>query len=418
MDKLSILIVAPNTSSALGGEAFLPFKYFQLLRARGVDVRLVTHSRNRGNLQAAFPDHQQLIHYIEDTALLRTIARSGRKVPEPVRSIVFGTALNFVYENMQSRMIRRVLAESSVDVIHQPIPVSPRIPSSLYGFGIPVVIGPMNGGMSYPEGYDEFVSARARGFISVTRLLAIALNRLIPGKRRAAALLVANERTRAALPVSHPNVIELVENGVDLSIWTSAPEHHRPRLPSDPFRLVYLGRLVGWKAVDITLKAVFLARQSGRDVRLDIIGNGIERAALEALTQSLSLETSVRFWGFQTQNACASILGESDALILNSLYECGGAVVLEAMSLGLPVIASDWGGPVDYLDKRCGILVAPVPRESFAQRLADAIVHLADDPERASAMGEAGRTKAVTQFDWDKKVDKILSIYNSLMSSV
>ena len=89
-------------------------------------------------------------------------------------------------------------------MIHQPIPVSPKLPSSLHGFGVPVVIGPMNGGMTYPPGNEDHESALARCFIAVPRQIAVAMYVMFPGKRRASALLVANARTPGALPVRHP----------------------------------------------------------------------------------------------------------------------------------------------------------------------------------------------------------------------
>ena len=96
------------------------------------------------------------------------------------------------------------------------------------------------------------------------------------------------------------------------------------------------------------------------------------------------------FAGFLSQGECAERLAASHALILNSLWECGGAVVLEAMAMQLPVIASDWGGPADYLDETCGILVTPTPRHDFATRLADAIITLSKDQKLCQRIGEAG----------------------------
>ena len=123
----------------------------------------------------------------------------------------------------------------------------------------------------------------------------------------------------------------------------------------------------------------------------------------------------MRFHGFRTQDECANVLTAADALILNSLRECGGAVVLEAMSLGKPVIAGDWGGPADYIDASCGILVHPVPRANFAQRLGQAISDLANDPERRYSMGVAGIHKIKCEFDWEKKADRILEIYQNTL---
>lgn len=414
---MKILIVAPNASSRFGGEAFLPLKYFELLLRRGQEVRLIAHSRNRANLEETFPADQARIDYIEDSPAHRAVWQVGKVFPEPLRSAVFGTALNLLNEWFQARLIRRLVAAKQVDVIHQPIPVSPKLPSSLHGFGVPVVIGPMNGGMTYPPGYEDYESVVARRFIALSRQIAVVMNLFIPGKRKAAALLVANARTRAALPVGHPKVIELVENGVDRAIWTGGAAERPLRGASDPFRLVFMGRLVGWKAVEITLEAIRKARAQGRDVRLDILGDGDIRAELEAQAKTARLDEVVRFLGFLPQEACAAHLRQADGLILNSLYECGGAVVLEAMSLGLPVIASAWGGPADYLDDSCGILVDPAPRHDFADRLMAAILRLADDPDLSRRLGAAGQARVAAEFDWDKKVDRMMEIYGSVVSA-
>jgi glycosyltransferase involved in cell wall biosynthesis len=408
-----ILIVAPNASSRFGGEAFLPLKYFQLLRQRGHPARLIAHARNRADLEEMLAPFHHDIFYIEDSLLHRMIWKVGFFLPGRLRDVLVGTLLNIVNERFQARLIRRLVAAGEVDVIHQPIPVSPLAPSSLYGFGVPVVIGPMNGGMTFPAGYEDLESPATRRFVQTARGLARLLNRLIPGKQRAAALLVANDRTRRALPFqAHPNIIALVENGVDPSAWPTPA--NRTRAADAPFRLVFMGRLVGWKAVEITLDALARARAAGTDATLDILGDGPERAGLEAQVARLGLTQAVRFHGFLPQAACAPILAAADALILNSVWECGGAVVLEAMGMGLPVIGPDWGGPADYLDETCGILVAPTPRATYADRLAEGITRLARDPTLRARMGAAGAARVRAEFDWEKKVDRMMEVYNDV----
>jgi glycosyltransferase involved in cell wall biosynthesis len=177
-----------------------------------------------------------------------------------------------------------------------------------------------------------------------------------------------------------------------------------------------MGRLVSWKMVDLTLEAVELSLRQGADVTIDVLGDGPERPRLEQWVKERSLEEAVRFHGYLPQAACAEVVAGADALILNSVRECGGAVVLEAMALGLPVIASDWGGPADYLDDSCGILVSPVPRATFAARLGAAILQLSQQPDLRRRMGEAGARKIVDQYDWEKKIDRMVSIYAEVAS--
>jgi glycosyltransferase involved in cell wall biosynthesis len=405
---MNILIVAQNASSDSGGEAFLPLKYFEILRERGHNVHLIVHNRNRDNLQAYFGSDLSSIHFTEDSAIHRAIWRMGTRFSSTIQDTVFGTALSLIDEVFQTRLIRELINKVPVDVIHQPIPVSPKAVSSIHSSRFPVVIGPMNGGMNYPPGFEDYQSRSHRLFVKTTRELARGLHWLVPGKRRADILLVANARTRDALPaVRRPKIIELVENGVDTTIWHPAP----PRRADGAFRLVFVGRLVRWKAVDITIEAIRLARERGADVTLSVVGDGDERGELEAQVDAANLKDVVQFHGFVSQHACAETLRNSDAMILNSIYECGGAVVLEAMSLGLPVIGADWGGPADYLDASCGILVSPLPRQGFEARLADAITELANDPERRRSLGQAGLAKIQAKYDWHKKVDRMLDIY-------
>lgn len=410
---LKILIVAPNASSKFGGEAFLPLKYFELLSLRGHDVRLITHARNRDSLSQTFPHLGDRIEYIEDSAIHRLVWRMFGVLPARPRDVLTGAILTTLTERAQATLIRGHVRAGHVEVIHQPIPVSPKQPSAVHGFGVPVVIGPMNGGMTYPKGYSDHESALSARTVAAGRVIAKAMNRVIPGKRKAAVLLVANQRTRAALPVSHSQVIDLVENAVDLRTW-STPVPRQRRAKDAPFRLVYIGRLVGWKCVDITLAAIAKARSAGVDATLDILGDGQDARTLQ--DQAAALGANVRFHGFQPQAFCAEMLAASDALILNSIWECGGAVVLEAMALGLPVIASDWGGPADYLDPSCGILVHPEPRADFVDRIAAAIQRLAEDPDLCLAMGAAGAAKVRKEFDWQGKIDRIEAIYSDAVA--
>jgi glycosyltransferase involved in cell wall biosynthesis len=176
-----------------------------------------------------------------------------------------------------------------------------------------------------------------------------------------------------------------------------------------------VGRLVDWKAVDVLLEALALMERPERVV-LEIFGDGEERPALERQCEALGIDARVRFHGFVPQAEVAKRLPDMDALVLPSLRECGGAVVLEAMAIGLPVIATRWGGPADYLDESCGILVEPRSRAEFARDLGNAMSALAGDAERRRSLGEAGRRKVLVLYDWERKVDRMLELYGEAIS--
>lgn len=412
VETTKVLIVGPNPWDRLAGEAMLPVTYFRLLSRRGQPVRLIAHARNRDALLALPDCDPARIHFVADTGWHRLVAVVFGRLPDRVRDLIGGALVSWLNGIYQSRLIRRLVAEGEVDLIHQPIPVSPLMPSGLHRFGVPLVIGPMNGGMDYPRGYEHYEGRGTRMAIGLARRFALALNRITPGKHRAAALLVANERTRRALPdPRHPHIETLIENGVEFGLWP-APERRVTDSEPGRLRLVYMGRITAWKALDITLRAVALARAAGHDVTLEILGDGEERPALEAISEQLGLLDHVRFHGFCPQPVCASMLARADALVQNSLRETGGAAVLEAMAMALPVVASAWGGPLDYLNVNSGILVHPVPRDDFANRLAGAFGTLARDPALRRRMGEAGRQIVRRDFDWETKLDRITAIYD------
>lgn len=187
-------------------------------------------------------------------------------------------------------------------------------------------------------------------------------------------------------------------------------------------KIVYLGRLVSWKGVDLLLVAFkdLIAILSEYKITLEIIGEGKQRTALEKQAQSLGLiidnndncvSSKIAFQGQLSQKDCAQHLKSADMMVLPSLYECGGAVVLEAMAMKIPVIATNWGGPADYLDETCGILVDPDSEASFIQNLTQAMEKLILNPDLRKSMGEMGYNKVINQFDWEKKIDRILEIY-------
>jgi glycosyltransferase involved in cell wall biosynthesis len=410
MSDLRILIVAEHASAKFGGEAILPLHYFRLLRKRGVEAWLVVHSRTRGELSELLPHEADRIHYVPDTRFHRLMHALGKRLPARLEWFTSGLLMRLYTQVIARRKARELVRRHHVDVVHQPIPVSPKEVSLLHGLGAPVVIGPMNGGMSYPPGFRRD-GLLVRGLTRFGRWVSHLANRLLPGKLRAEMLLVANERTRRALPRGVcGEVRELVENGVDLSLWRPAqrePEH------GGPVRFVFSGRLVQLKAVDLLLEA--FARVVGHaGATLTVLGDGPERARLESLTQQLGLGNVVSFHGWLTQPEASRCVQNADVLGLPSLHECGGAVVLEAMAAGLPVIATDWGGPADYLDPTCGILVKPSSREALVEGLAGAMRELATSPERRRRLGRAGRERVLREFDWERKIDQILEIYSEV----
>jgi glycosyltransferase involved in cell wall biosynthesis len=425
---LRILIAAENASAKFGGEAALPLHYFRVLRSRNIPTWLVVHERTRVELQQIYPDQFQYIHYIADTVAHRVLWAISERLPDRLAYVSTSFLMRLLTQWAQRGIIKRLVEAHQIDVVHQPTPVSPKEPSMLFDVGAPVVIGPMNGGMNFPPAFRRMQSKGSDLGIAAGRASAAWLNRLLPGKRRAALLLVANHRTREALPSGiNQHVVELVENGVDMNLWlpvASAEDSHAATAKRGPVEFVFLGRLVDWKAVNLLLLAFSKAIQvASTSMTLTIVGDGDQRPALDALSCALELNSDqprqagkVYFSGWRSQPECAETLKQADALVLPSLLECGGAVVLEAMAMAIPVIATNWGGPADYLDAQCGILIDPTSsRHDFVGELATALSTLADSQSLRQKMGANGRHRVETMFDWEIKIDRIIDLYQDVV---
>ncbi|MEX0270342.1 glycosyltransferase family 4 protein [Leptolyngbyaceae cyanobacterium UHCC 1019] len=436
---LRILIVAEHASMKFGGEAALPVHYFRELRQRKIEAWLVVHERTRNELLTQFPADCDRIYFVPDTRWHRLLSSTGKYLPRKIFEITCGFAMTMLTQLYQRRLIKKLVQNKQVDVIHQPIFVSPKIPSLIFGLGAPVVIGPMNGGMTFPPAFRHHEGKLVTFTVFIGRLLSNLLNTLIPGKKLAATLLVANKRTRKALPDGvQGKVVELVENGVDVLLWRSKFSSHAklngltPHLPHPnedntkhelrPVKFIFMGRLLGWKGLDLLLPA-FQQVLDQLPATLEIIGDGVAQDGLMQLAADLGLNDeqytskkgdrrpAIQFSGWLSQKECARRLQAADVLVLPSLFESGGAVVLEAMATGLPVIATKWGGPMDYIDESCGVLVSPQSREEFIHGLSTAMVRLAQSPTLREKMGRTGRHRVLKSFNWQKKTDTILQIY-------
>lgn len=168
-----------------------------------------------------------------------------------------------------------------------------------------------------------------------------------------------------------------------------------------PFRFAIVARLVKSKGVDVSIRAFARMLDKQPDAELVIVGDGPERAALEALSTSLSLGKKVCFLGAIDQNGVTRVLRDSNALLQHSLESNGwvegfGVSVAEASACSLPVIVSRSGGLIDQvIDGDTGFIV-PIGDEN---RMADVMQKLSENHVLARQLGEAGRRRMVEKFD-------------------
>jgi hypothetical protein len=127
-----VLIVADHASAQFGGEAALPLHYFRLLRRRGVEAWLVVHERTRKELSALLPGEARRIHCVPDARSHRLLHALGRLLPARVHLFTLGLVMRLLTQRCARRLARRLVREHRIDVVHQPMPVSPKEVSLIY----------------------------------------------------------------------------------------------------------------------------------------------------------------------------------------------------------------------------------------------------------------------------------------------
>jgi glycosyltransferase involved in cell wall biosynthesis len=176
---------------------------------------------------------------------------------------------------------------------------------------------------------------------------------------------ISNYARSQAMLVSDPahwDRLRIIHCGVDPSLY------RRDRVETDDPRLhlVFVGRLAPVKGLRVLIEAL-LARGDRDDVRLTIVGDGTERATLEAMAAPLG--EAVHFTGYQSQDEVAAILATADAFVLPSFAEGVPVVLMEALAANLPVIATRITGVPELVeDGVSGLLVSPGDADALAER--------------------------------------------------
>lgn len=187
----------------------------------------------------------------------------------------------------------------------------------------------------------------------------------------------------------HWTKMHIVHCGVD-------PDRYGPADRTPGQHLMFVGRLAAVKGVAVLLRAVADLVADHPDLRLTLIGDGTERAGLEALTRDLGLGGVVTFAGPKTQDQVAEALATADLFVLPSFAEGVPVVLMEAMASSLPVVSTRIAGIPELVEDRVsGRLVPPGNQAALAEAIA-ALLAGGDD---ARAMGRAGRAKIEAEFD-------------------
>jgi glycosyltransferase involved in cell wall biosynthesis len=382
------------------------------------DVHIITQIRNRdaflrrglieGQDFTAIDSEAIAAPFYRLAELLRGGSGKGWTTITAIQSLTYPYFEHLVWQKFGDAIRNR-----EFDLVHRVTPLSPTSPSSLAAkckrANVPFVLGPLNGGLPWPKGYNE-ERAKEKEWLSFVRSL-YSLNPMIKSTySNASAVIVGSRHTQKEVSKYRVPTFYIPENGVDsndFKMQERVPQH------DSKLRGIFVGRLVPYKGADVAIKGCANALREGR-MELEIVGDGPEMSSLVNMVAELGLNGAVAFRGWLSHGEVASRLAASDLLVFPSIREFGGGVVLEAMASGVVPIVVDYGGPGELVSDNTGFKIPLGSKEILTRsiaRIVDGVLNSSLDLfERSISSHE--RVQEI--YTWRKKANQIEQVYRSV----
>src|SRR5262245_46630335 len=392
-----ILIVAPEFPPSVGGMQIHSWKTARLLSARSIEVEVLTAAGRDGlPEEPSFPVRRVLTRNFSRN--LRAIRKATLQLdPDCILLMNAGFA---PLASAGFAGFPPILVRTAGNDAYAPWD-GPRLPLRFLFWRLPA---------SDPTS----LGARLRGLDQSRRAEAV-----LEGLRRCDRILCNSSYTVSRLRAQGipSGLLRAVLGGVDTTHFSPEGAGSSARAPGgNAPTLGVAGHLLPIKGLEVAIRALPHLAGKASGARLRIAGAGPEEESLQRLVGSLALEERVEFAGEVSYEAMPQFYRSLDVYLQPSVEirhpasgalqaESMGRAIAEAMSCGLPVVASRSGGIPDVVrEGASGILVPPGEPAS----LAAAISRLLDSPETRRAFAEAARRHAVATFSWDSVVEAIL----------
>lgn len=424
--QLKVLLVIEQCNPEWASVPLVGYRFYQEL-SQLTDTTLVTHERNEKALQKIQGDRK--IVYLKESELTqkyyKLIAKltkiKGRTNWQLLHTLSYPIYAEFdsqVYSQFQDSV-----RQGDYDIVHAITPMMPRYPYKIVNAcqNIPFLIGPVNGGVPFPPGFQE-VAKQEFAYLNFLRAVG---RYFIPGYintyREADKILAGSTYTfnllKRVFRLSEDKIELLYENGISQDFLNSRKENAFKDYPKNKAKLnlLFVGRLVPYKGTDFLIEAVHqLESQIPNKIELTIVGDGSEKETLEKQVKEYKLEHIVHFTGWVEQQKTLDYYQQADIFCFPSVREFGGAVVIEAMACGLPCIVVNNGGIGEYVTSETGFSIEPISQEYVIKDLVKKINLLTEKDDLRKQMSVKARERS-KDFLWENKAKAILRNYEELI---
>ena len=414
-----VLVIAEAANPEWVSVPLVGWSIATALRARH-DVHIVTQIRNREAFLRAGLVEGQDFTAIDSEAVARPIW----KLAEVLRmgkgkgwTMVTALSSKLAYPYFERKLWQQFgprIRAGDFDIVHRVTPLTPTANSLIAArcakARVPFVMGPLNGGVPWPKGFDA-ERRREREWLSYVRgayRLSPARSRMI---RATAAIIAGSRHTASEFAGARDRLTLIPENGIDPARFSL-----RAAQPGTlPIRCAFVGRLVPYKGPDMLIEAVEPFLRDG-SITLDILGDGPLMPVLKDMVATKGLTKAVTLHGWIDHLQLQSLLSKSQLLTFPSVREFGGGVVLEAMALGVVPVIADYAGPGELVTPGTGIKVPMGSRDQVIAGFRTALAALVAAPDTIPALATAALARVEDHFTWDRKARQIGAVYDWVLN--
>jgi glycosyltransferase involved in cell wall biosynthesis len=314
--------------------------------------------------------------------------------------------------------VKAMMPRTSFDLIHHVTYVSYWTPSFLALLPLPFLWGPVGGAESTPPAFRRELRLSARTKERLRDFARMAAETLDSFLRMTARRSVVGLATTAE---AEQKMRQLGASDVRICSEAALPDEQLERLLAlpvrqtpRPFRFISLGRLIGWKAYHLSIRAFARTLEQHPDCEYWLLGTGSEKEHLERLAADLGIGSRICFLGVIPHVEVPQRISECDVLLHPSLHDSGGWTCLEGMAAGRPVICLDLGGPATQVTLETGIKVIPTTPQETVKRFAQSMNRLIQDQELRQRMAAAGRLHVQSTYTWKAKRAYFNQLYDEI----
>jgi glycosyltransferase involved in cell wall biosynthesis len=325
---------------------------------------------------------------------------------------------NFSYQEFIKKskpIIKKMISKDEFQMIHCLTPAGIHSYNDLYKFKLPILIGPVGGGLKAPNGFSKIFKSNW-----IQKFLRDKFYDWIIKKKNwknyfinADKIIIGTEYLKTILPKETYKKSEIIfDTIIDINKFKSFKNKLKYK---NNLQICYIGRLIPQKGSQILLEAFNEIVKNHSSIKLQIAGTGPLENTLKRYIKVNNLDERVTLLGRISHEEIIKLLNDSDIFCLPTLQEPGGGSILEAMACQLPVISSNYGGPAFSITDDCGIKIQPLNYNQYIEDLQHAIEKLINDNDLRFKMGKNGRKRVIEHFSSKAISSKIIKVYSSII---